>query len=301
MSYVLRDPLTGAPVLLAAARADRPHDLHDPASDATCPFCPGNESQTPPEIAAERPAGDQAGATGWRVRVFPNKYPVLSPDDGIHEVIVNSPRHVASFGELTDEEASVAVSAWAARLTAAARDRRGLRPFLFLNQGVRGGASLRHTHAQLVGLPFDAPLMAAREAAFACADRCPICADLEGGNARRVALADGLVSWCPKVPPYSGTVRVAPLSHAPDWESDFDGGALGRLLGALVRGFEGAYGDRSLNLWLSQRGPGGSDRFHWYVDLHPRIARMAGLELGVGVVVVSHTPEATAERLRSHL
>ena len=283
---------------MAPARAARPRDAGRPATRGGCPFCPGNEAWTPPETFAVRPGGGPPGSPGWTVRAFPNKYPALALEEGVHEVIVNCERHVACLGDLTDDEASRAVSAWAARLDAVARDPRGLWPFLFLNQGAAAGASLRHTHAQLVGVPFDAPRLAAREEAFATADRCPVCADLEDPGARIVATGEGLVAWCPRVPSLSGTVRLAPVEHAPDWHAALDAGALGRALRRHTRRIAEALGTDALNLWLSQRRPRGTDRFHWHIDLIPRLGTLAGFELGTGVNVVTEAPEVTAARLR---
>jgi len=295
---LLRDPLTGEPVLIAPARAARPNDVRRPAGREGCPFCPGNEARTPPEVLAVRPGGGPSNTSGWLVRAFPNRYPALAPEEGVHEVIANSPRHVARLSDLTDEEASRAVGGWAARLDAVARDPRGLWPFLFLNQGAAGGASLQHTHAQLVGLPFAPPRLVAREHAFAEADRCPICADMADDAARIIAAAEGLVAWCPRVPTLTGAVRVAPAEHAPDWGAGLDRGALGRTLRHLACRIADALGGDALNLWLHQRRPAGTGSFHWHIDLVPRLGTLAGLELGAGVLALTRSPEAIASLLR---
>jgi len=298
VSPVLRNPLTGEPVLMAPTRAARPFDADTVAVAQGCPFCPGNEAQTPPELFVDRPGGGPPDSRGWLVRAFANRFPALAPEEGVHEVVVNSPRHVACLGDLTDEEVARAVAVWALRLDAVANDPRGLWPFLFLNQGAAAGASLRHTHAQVVGLPFRPPRLVAHEAAFAEAARCPICADLEDAEARIVAAAEGLVTWCPRVPPLSGAVRIAPAEHTPDWGTALDAPALARAVRRQTRRIREVLDDDSLNLYLNQRHPDGSDRFHWHVDLLPRVAALAGLELGAGVVAVTQTPEDTATLLR---
>ena len=121
-----------------------------PSADVGCPFCEGNEAETPPETQAVRPGGGGPDTPGWLVRAIPNKFPAVAPDEGVHEVIVNTPRHVVRFGDLTDDEAELAGGVWADRIAAVEADPRGLWPFLFLNQGAAAGASLQHTHAQLV-------------------------------------------------------------------------------------------------------------------------------------------------------
>ena len=297
MSPVRVDPLTGEPVLIAPVRALRPHDVREEAPTAACPFCPGNEHETPPTRQA---AGD--GPTGWGARAFANKFPAVDPSEGEHEVIVNSPRHILRLGDLTDEETVRAVGLWADRLAAVTADPRGLWPFLFLNQGAAAGASLQHTHAQIVGLPFAPPRLVAREQVAAAPRQCPVCADIAGAGDRLV-LDDGagLVAWCPRVPPLSGTLRIAPVEHTPDWAAGLDVAALGRTLPACARALGAAVGGGALNLWLHERGPGGTDRRHWHIDLLPRIGTLAGMELGAGVIAVAVAPEDTAARLRAAL
>ena len=131
---------------------------------------------------AVRPGGGPPDTPGWLVRAIPNKFPAVAPEEGVHEVIVNTPRHVVRMGDLTDEEAELAGGAWADRIAAVEADPRGLWPFLFLNQGAAAGASLQHTHAQLVGLPLEPPRLVARERAFDEAAECPVCADLRRGR-----------------------------------------------------------------------------------------------------------------------
>ena len=284
-------------MLLAPVRALRPHDVGEEAPTAACPFCPGNEDQTPPTCAA---AGD--GPTGWGARAFPNKYPAIDPAEGAHEVIVNSPRHILRLGDLTDDEADRAVGLWAARLAAVAADARGLWPFLFLNQGAAAGASLQHTHTQIVGLPFAPPRLVTRERVAAAAPGCPVCADIAGAGERTVIDdGSGLVAFCPEVPPLSGTLRIAPVTHVPDWAPGVDVAALGRVLPACARAVGAAIGGEALNLWLHERGPGGTDRRHWHIDMLPRIGTLAGMELGAGVIAVALGPKDTAARLRAAL
>lgn len=284
-------------MLLAPVRALRPHDVGEAAPAAACPFCPGNEDQTPPTRAA---GGD--GPTGWGARAFANKYAAIDVAEGEHEVIVNSPRHVLALGDLTADEAVRAVGLWAERLAVVAADVRGLWPFLFLNQGAAAGASLQHTHAQVVGLPFAPPRLVARERVIAATASCPVCADIAAAGDRMVlGGGSGLVAWCPTVPPLSGTLRIAPLAHVPDWASGLDVAALAGVLTACARAVGAVGGGGALNLWLHERGPGGTDRRHWHIDMLPRIGTLAGMELGAGVIAVAISPEDTAARLRAAL
>jgi UDPglucose--hexose-1-phosphate uridylyltransferase len=283
---------------MAPARAARPHDVGVPFDPLGCPFCPGNEEQTPPELAAIRPGGGPPDSPGWLVRVIPNKFPALAPDEGVHEVVLNSPRHVVRLADLEPREAELAVGVWAERLAVVGADPRGLWPFLFLNEGAAAGASLQHTHTQVVGLPFAPPRLVARERAFAQARTCPVCADMASAGDRLVHESGGLVAWCPEVPPLSGTLRIAPARHRPDWGDGLDPRALARELLRQAMAIADLLGAEATNMWLHQRRPGGTARFHWHIDVVPRLGTLAGLELGAGVIAVASPPETTAARLR---
>ena len=86
MSEVRQDQATKRWVIVATDRAKRPRDLvaqqppvePQPAHSEKCPFCPGNESMTPPELY--RIGEGAPGAPGWQVRVVPNRFAALSPE-----------------------------------------------------------------------------------------------------------------------------------------------------------------------------------------------------------------------------
>ncbi|MCA1683406.1 MAG: galactose-1-phosphate uridylyltransferase, partial [Actinobacteria bacterium] len=113
MPELRRDPILGRWVALAPGRAARADDLHahhvdDREDTAGCPFCPGHEGMTPPEVQAVRP-GSEPDTEGWQVRVVPNLFPAFTAEDGpadmgnplrtfgpalgINEVIIHSPDH----------------------------------------------------------------------------------------------------------------------------------------------------------------------------------------------------------------
>src|SRR4051794_6215406 len=155
MQELVVDPLTGDRVILAPGRALRPDTFrvqHEPAPPtvADCPFCAGNEHETPPEVARIGPGAPDA--PGWRVRVVPNKYPIVGDGvDGAHEVVMLSPGHNADIGRLTIEQA---IDVFAA-LRDRARfhlDRGCAYAQAFVNHGKAAGASIAHPHAQLVAL-----------------------------------------------------------------------------------------------------------------------------------------------------
>ena len=324
------DPLSGLRVIVAGERGDRPGawsrlEPRPPVDPSTDPFAEGQEARTPPEVYALRPGGGGADGPGWRVRVVPNLYPALGPEDGgpaedplasgrgepdlfsvrpasgAHEVIVNAPDPVASLAELEVAQVETAIGVWRERMRA-----HGAAAYLHLivNEGPEAGASLPHTHAQLYGLPFvPAAVARERERFTAYSNRTHgrnLLADLVQEEVRRrerlVAVDEEAVAVCPFAPRMPFHVQIAPRKAADRFEDDGPTGAamlhqvlrrLGAVLGALP----------PLNLWV-RTAPRGAERFCWRIDVVPRLAQLAGLEVGTGVHLVIVPPERAAEWLR---
>jgi len=323
------DPLSGLRVIVAGERGDRPGAFlpvgERPSIDAEGdPFLEGHEDRTPPEVYAVRPDGGAADRPGWRVRVVPNLYPAHAgdasqapdplaagrgepelfasrPAAGAHEVIVNSPRPVSSLLELEPDELEEAMSVWKARM-AAHSDAAFVH--LIVNEGQEAGASLPHTHAQLYALPFvPAAVARERERFRAYFDRTQgrnLLEDLVQQEVRRrerlVAVDAEVVALCPFASRAPFQVQLVPRGPAPRFEAGGPTGAamvrdvlarLAKILGAPP----------PLNMWV-RTAPRGADPFCWRIDLLPRLAHLAGLEVGTGVHLNVLAPERAAERLR---
>lgn len=287
----------------APGRAARPHDIHHgpgilPAG--ACPFCPANERETPPEVWADRPDQSAPNTPGWRVRAIPNRFPVMPPEIGVHEVVINTDRHVVHLWDLTLDELSRAIDAWALREAVIAEDPRGLWPFVFLNQGSAAGASLQHSHAQIIGFPFAPPRLVAYETAFDVAPSCPICTELRQAEPNVIARTESLIVWAPPTPLLSGAVRIAPIAHAARWPKD-PGPELAEILKPALAALSSVLDTSALNLWVRQSRDRSAARFHWHVDIVPRRGTLAGMELGAGVFTVINDPEELARALRAQL
>jgi UDPglucose--hexose-1-phosphate uridylyltransferase len=203
------------------------------------------------------------------VRGVPNLYPAVER----HEVVVHSPAHVRSIAELSDAQLDLVAEAWQRRRAAA------LDGYLhaLLNEGRAAGASLPHSHSQLVWLPEVPPAVAVERAL---------------GEGEPVLERDGLAATCPWASRLPYEVQVAPLEPETDGlRSELLAPAL-RLLADLVRRLHRLEGPVPLNAWLHD-GP------HWHLELVPRLGILAGLELGAGVYVNSLPPEEAAARLRA--
>jgi UDPglucose--hexose-1-phosphate uridylyltransferase len=286
------DPLTGQRTVVAGERATRPGaglrtTPAEPIDPATDPFLEGHEDRTPPEVFAVRPGGGAPDTPGWTVRVVPNLYPVFEH----HEVVISTPRHVRSFAQLNENEVDGVATAWRERAAAA----RGAGfPYMhaLLNEGREAGASLPHTHTQLVWLADPPPAVEAESRGDGCAVCTHVQAELDSGD-RVVLEQDGLVllaSYGGRLP-YE--LLLAPVEHTKGsaFESELLSAALA-LMAESLRRVQALAGPLPLNAWLH-------DREHWHLEVVPRLTVFAGIELGAGIYVNSIAPETAAAELRA--
>jgi UDPglucose--hexose-1-phosphate uridylyltransferase len=223
--------------------------------------------------------------------------------DGLHEVIVASPRHVTSLAQLSADELAGAVASWRERLRA---HRDAAYVHVIINEGPDAGASLEHAHAQLYALGFvPAAIARERERAAAYHQRTMgshLLEDVATEEVRRrerlVAIDDDCLLICPWASRSPFELRVIPRRPAARFE-DSPGGA--ETIGIALRALEGALGALpQLNLWV-RTAPRGTEEFCWHVDLVPRLTVRAGFELGTGVDINVYAPERAAENLREAL
>jgi len=273
VTEIRRNLITGEPVIFAPERAARPNAFaHE--SDA-CPFCPGHEDETPPELARL----PERGADPWRVRVFANKYPTIPQ----HEVIVESPSHDATFAAIENPAEIVAmyVERYRAHSTAGAKH-----VTLFKNHGPMGGASLEHIHSQIAGLPFIPPRVAREQAAFA--GRCPLCEP----EASVVNVSEHFRLIAPHGSSFAHEQWIVPRHHAPNFTAMND--RVTNDLGLCLRDLAGSIERITTSYnWLFMNF---SVRAHWYVQAIPRLTTIAGFELATGTFINIVDPEQVCSR-----
>jgi UDPglucose--hexose-1-phosphate uridylyltransferase len=337
------DQLTGERTILAPGRANRPNAFkvdRRPLSDPEgCPFCEGNEQETPGEVWAARPGGGEPNSPGWTQRAVPNLYPALAPDSGgaeaeagsafsspadplrsssrmrepdlfasrpaigAQEVIVHSPRHVDALAKLSPEEIEGAVAAWRARIQAHP-DAACVQ--LIVNEGPGAGASRAHSHAQLYALPFVPPAIAReRERVASYRERTGGAGLLTDVLAEEVRRRERLVAIDDEAALICPWASRSPyeLRIVPRAESPHfeqdSGGAA--MLGTAVRALAAHFGESpELNLWV-RTAPQGAEAFHWHIDIAPRLTVHAGFEMSTGVDINVYPPERAATDLRAAL
>ncbi len=300
---LLVDPTTGRPILMAEARQSRPFLTGAAQSDESkpCPFCPGNEQHTPPSLDSWPLHGEPCApplpsdGPGWDVRVFPNKYPA----NGCHEVIAEGARHAEQAADLDVATWQRTVRMWQRRIRVIESMPGVGCAFLFKNVGAAAGASIVHSHSQILGLDKPPPRLRLEQEAADCLPRCPWCSTLATAReeGRVVCETESHVALTPDPPKLPNEVWTLPKRCDDDFLTT-DADSLGAALHQLFTAISGALNRPAWNLWL-HRMPRG--RFHWHFELQPRTGQLAGLELGGDMYINSISAVASAEKLRTGL
>lgn len=322
MSQLRLNPLTGRWVTVAAERAARPGELIsrqlpvESEPRRACPFCPGNEEATPPELESYGPSGS------WLVRVIPNLFPAFEGTDslrvqnlgpvftqasasGVHEVLVLSPDHASSWADLDDKHAGLAMAAIRDRMEDHARRATVRYTQAIVNMGREAGASLEHPHGQLLGIPFVPGEIAEEEAGFRrFTGECLLCtiveAELQAGH--RVVIDDERVLVvCPfwSGAPYE--MLVIPRTHEVHLEdtAPADVVAVGRGVRDALALLRSKVGDCAYNLVFHTAPHHHDGPFHWHVHIVPRLTSLASFEQGTGVMINIVAPEQASRHLSS--
>ncbi|MGA8664643.1 MAG: DUF4931 domain-containing protein [Thermoplasmata archaeon] len=332
MSELRVDPITGRWVVIAASRLARPSDYATPAPSPDvedCPFCEGHEGRTPAEIEAVRRADSGADRPGWSVRTIPNKFPTLAreaplpsgpggdeahaarPGTGIHEVIIQNPRHGPGLPFLTAEHRRSIFGMFRQRVRALGEEPGVRSVLLFENAGPESGGTLYHPHAQVVALPLVPPNL---EEELAGAERWTLSHDGACGwesvaraeRALRTRLVwedPTLVAFAPWAPQYPYEVLVMATHHSARFSesSDEEIDRLAEVVPAVLRAILKVEPRASYNYFLhTLPGTGPSPGFHWHFHIAPRLVRPDGFELGTGIPVNPMAPEGAAQDLRSN-
>lgn len=339
MPELRHDPIQHRWVIIASERGHRPTDfppeILPPGDPASCPLCPGNEAETPPEIMAFRD-GTARDEPGWDVRVVPNKFPALAIEGeldrranghydrvngiGAHEVIVESPTHDLPLAAQPTAHIQLVLQAYRERLRDLMNDTRLRYILIFKNHGAAAGASLHHSHSQLIATPVTPrtvamELQTAREH-FHLKERCLFC-DLtyqELAQGERIVFADEhFVTFCPYASRFAYEMTLLPRRHAHDFSESNDEllGHLARHLKQVLTRMNYALGDPAYNFVLhtapntrgkvTRQGYWGTlpDDWHWHLEILPRLTKVAGFEWGTGFYINPTPPEEAAAHLRN--
>jgi len=329
MSEIRQNRLTGEWVIIAPERAKRggnvglpPAIAEVPAHLASCPFCLGNEIAS----GEDRYRADTEDGR-WAVRAVLNKFSALSPDGdvifkdgfgglgetvngvGLHEVIVESPRHDLTLGLFSVEQVRRVLASYVHRFRAFYADPRVRHVIIYKNHGAEAGASQQHPHSQIVGVPIVPGQVIDRldyaSRFFAETGECLACniiAQEQEQGARVIAENADFVAFVPyaALSPYHlwifPKVHAACFSELPSWTLP----TLADLLRTVLAKVHGMLANPPFNLVVRSLGlpETGAAYFHWYISIVPRVNRTAGFELGTGMYINPSLPEVSAQQLR---
>jgi UDPglucose--hexose-1-phosphate uridylyltransferase len=330
MPELRKDPVTGRWVIISTSRQKRPNDFRFERATVLgreqCPFCPGREALTPSEVLSYRQNGGPPNGPGWTVRVVPNKFPALQVEGtldregeglfdrmngvGAHEVIIETPDHDRTLASMAELEIERVLSAYRDRIQDLKQDRRLRHILIFKNHGAPAGATLEHTHSQLIALPivpdFLREELDGARAHFAAKERCVYCdivrQELREGTRVIQENAD-LVALAPYAPRFAFETWLLPKRHAARFEDaprhEYE--SLARLLRSVLQRMDRALERPSYNLIIHTApfSSGIEDVFHWHVEIMPKLTRVAGFEWGTGFYINPTSPEEAARVLRN--
>ena len=329
MPELRKDPITGRWVIIATDRAKRPSDfIRDKVQihgSGFCPFCPGNETKTPPEIHAYRGDGSARDTPGWSLRIVPNKFPALGIEGtlnrqgeglydkmsgiGAHEVIIETPDHNLTLATMPTRSVEDVLWAYRDRILDLKKDRRFRYILIFKNHGEAAGASLEHTHSQIIALPV-VPKRVREEVDGARGhynfkERCIFCdiirQEMEN-NVRVIAENPAFVVLSPFAPRFPFEMWIIPKTHQCAFEEsqkpEFD--QLAPLLKDMLARLDRVLDCPAYNYIVHTAPIGESvdDFYHWHLEIMPKLTKVAGFEWGTGFYINPTPPEESAKFLR---
>ncbi|MFW6034934.1 MAG: galactose-1-phosphate uridylyltransferase [Halothermotrichaceae bacterium] len=329
MSEIRKSPVTGSHVIIAAERAKRPYDFkinEKRKKRDFCPFCPGNEKETPPEVTAVRNNGSAVDSEGWEVRVVPNKFAAVKNDiefelcregmfsyytgKGAAEVVIESPEHNRGFGSQNPEHILKIINILEERYNFLKKDKDNEYIQIFKNYGSTAGASLEHAHWQIITTPL-LPAVVEREIEginkyYKENDNCVFCQmidDEKNDGSRIIKINNSFTAFAPYASRNPFEVWIVPEDHKScfgtlnnDVKSD-----LVEILKDIVSVFENNFNyPYNLILHTAPKSINQND-FHWHIEILPRLSIAAGFELGTGMFINPTPPEIAAESIRERI
>ncbi|OPX86256.1 MAG: Galactose-1-phosphate uridylyltransferase [Pelotomaculum sp. PtaB.Bin104] len=328
MSEWRKDPIVDRWVIISTERAKRPNDYHEiqeGKKTQECPLCEGKEKMTPPEIIAYREPGTQKDSPGWWVRVVPNKFAALQvegepalrqrgvyqamPGVGAHELIIETTKHEPGLDTQTEKQVEEVIWAWRERSLDLRKDFRLKYIQIFKNTGSVAGASLEHTHSQLIATPI-VPVDVSQELEGMKAYRtrhgsCAFCdmINQEVAEKERIIVnSDHFLSLSPYASRFPFEICILPKEHQYDFgqireEMVRD---LAGVLHTTLRKLTGLIHNIPYNVVMHTApvNTPGETHYHWHLEIMPRLTIMAGFELGTGYFINPTPPEIAAQALR---
>lgn len=327
MPELRKDPINGRWVIISVERGKRPTDfkMRIPTKKAGfCAFCNGNEYTTPREILAFRTDGKSPNTPGWTLRVVPNKFPVLrierqlnevvddmfSTLDGVgaHEVIIENPDHNLTLSTMPLQSVEDTLKAYIIRLSDLKKDHRLQYVLIFKNEGEAAGASLEHSHSQLIALPI-VPKLVVEELAnarqyYESRNNCIFCdiiqKELKNGK-RVISENEQYITIAPFASSSPFETWILPKNHDSSFRSNGNISLLARILQTTLRQIDRVlnYPPYNMMLHISPFRNEVNEYYHWHIEIKPKLTKIAGFEWGSGFYINPTPPEEAAGFMRN--
>jgi UDPglucose--hexose-1-phosphate uridylyltransferase len=328
MPELRRDPVSGRWVIISTEREKRPSSYGKYSVEIKggfCPFCEGNEQHTPSELLAYRRNGTGKDQPGWTLRVVPNKYPALHIEGelerqgegmfdkmngiGAHEVVVETPQHDMTLSKMPAQDIANVFWAFRDRVLDLKRDKRFRYILIFKNHGEPAGATLEHSHSQIIALPI-VPKLAGEEITgaknyFNYKDRCVYCDIItqeKSEGTRLIEENSDFISFSPFAPRFPFETWILPRQHSSLFENaqkrEYDN--LAKLFKSVLRKMDRVLDQPAYNMIIhsSPFYENTQDFYHWHIELIPKLTKVAGFEWGSGFYINPTCPEEAARYLR---
>ncbi|XP_061374025.1 ADP-glucose phosphorylase [Gastrolobium bilobum] len=319
-----KDAVSNRWVIFSPARAKRPSDFKSKSpSDPNpnnqqqhCPFCIGHEHECAPEIFRV-----PSNNPDWKIRVIQNLYPALSrnltePGDassgsvlngfGFHDVVIETPVHSVQLSDLSPEEIGQVFVAHTKRIEQVATHDSIKYVQVFKNHGASAGASMSHSHSQMLALPIIPPNVSARVGSmkdyFDQTGKCCIC-EIQSEDLL-IDSSTNFFSLVPFAATFPFEIWIVPRYHSAhfhelDAEKAVD---LGGLLKLMLRKMSLQLNNPPFNFMIHTCPLHGNESelayTHWFIQIVPQLIGIAGFEIGTGCYINPVFPEDAAKVLR---
>jgi UDPglucose--hexose-1-phosphate uridylyltransferase len=270
-----------------------------------------HEAPGDPDIVQERGLYQLKNQAGdWIVKVIANKYPALTPTTpaafGKQEVIIETPEHDVEFSELSLTQIERIFSVYIKRALTMYH-LSGIRYVsVFKNDGPRAGASIRHAHSQIIGLPIIPPVLhneAQAAAEYASQHGRSVYGDIirwEQAKQERVVYEDdhviAITPYASKNPyelwilPKSDTATFAALT-----------GVERRSIATVLKQACGFLDSQEINFNFFLQDAVMHEQQRFILKIEPRKTVWAGLELATGIIINPVSPEQAAKDYRAFI
>lgn len=329
-SIIIQDPIQTEKLLVDLRSRERGKERY--VQD--CPFCEGNEAQTPPEIYAVR-SGGEPNAPGWLVRVVPDKFPVLRVEghlnnrahgmydllDGIgaHEIVVETPHHNVWVTELDPQQLGHIFRTFQHRIRDLKNDRRFRYILVYKSHGEAIGPASGHSYSYVIATPVTPPRV--KQELMNCAqhfqmkERCLICDIIhqeESEGSRVVDRSDHFLAFLPFASGSPLETWIVPRSHETFFESNQHSDELAEIFQRVLRAICEALSHPNY-VMLIHSGPNTSfgqrrgywrtlaQDYHWHMEIVPMVRGFTSFELVSGMRVNFLPPERGAALLREKI